>query len=187
MLNLRLLPEYLLRGTKRVKLFDKVGLKAEETAFAIKRGGSYEGWGIELIDVNSSNIQAINSKGEIHDLSDENPMIGLRPIINYSEIKKSITNKIYNEQGVLEVEYGEYPQSLVDLDNDSQYKIEQALELGKLGETGKTYTICVKEVDYSNKEPKFKSNSEKNDFVTLKEYISEDGKNMLKKVAFGIM
>lgn len=39
--------------------------------------------------------------------------IGIRPVINYSEIADLANNKIINEYGVLEVEYGEYPQTIV--------------------------------------------------------------------------
>ena len=55
--------------------------------------------------------------------------------------------------GILEVEYGYYPQKAVS--KDMQLKLEQALKSGRLSRTGKGYTTDSKRYDYDGKfEPK---------------------------------
>lgn len=63
--------------------------------------------------------------------------VGVRPAITYSAIANDSANKVRVSTGVLEVEYGEYPQYLV---NDRLAKILENKYLnGTLNKTGKIY------------------------------------------------
>lgn len=64
--------------------------------------------------------------------------IGARPAINFSEIEPYVTKKRVNNIGILEVEYGEYPQFIEDIDISK--KLENLYIQQKLSETGKEYT-----------------------------------------------
>ena len=63
---------------------------------------------------------------------------GIRPVLSYAKIKDDISNEIINEDGIKEVEYGEYPQYVVN--KKLQDELEELYENNKLIETGKTYT-----------------------------------------------
>ena len=64
--------------------------------------------------------------------------VGARPVIPYSEISSMCSEPVRRENGVLEVEYGEYPQMVVD--EGYSVELERAYNNGGLRTTGKTYT-----------------------------------------------
>ena len=67
---------------------------------------------------------------------------GIKPAIVYSEIKEEATNKEINPFDILQVEYGEYPQTAVN--PEMNYKLETYYQDKKLNRTGKHYmTIDV--------------------------------------------
>lgn len=64
--------------------------------------------------------------------------LGIRPILSYSDISDLPSDKISKKDGILELEYGEYPQMVVSklLANT----LNEELLNGNLKETGKKYT-----------------------------------------------
>ena len=67
--------------------------------------------------------------------------IGARPCISYSSIKNTSSNMTTGYGGVKEVEFGEYPQTLVS--RKTYYKLEMKYKsnFSKMSKTGKVYTI----------------------------------------------
>jgi len=63
---------------------------------------------------------------------------GIRPVLSYSNLSDISTNSVIGKSGVLEVEYGEYPQYAVDLSLGRT--LESEFSESRLKKTGKTYT-----------------------------------------------
>ena len=64
---------------------------------------------------------------------------GIRPVIKYSSISSSCSNKKKNVSGVLEVQYGEYPQTVET--QDISEILESKFNMLDLSKTGAKYTI----------------------------------------------
>ena len=64
---------------------------------------------------------------------------GGRPVLSYSKISSFCSNKVRNENGILVVEFGEYPQTIVS--EKFALILESIYLKGKLKQTGKSYTI----------------------------------------------
>jgi len=75
-------------------------------------------------------------KDKVHFMEDEN--CGGRPAIKYSQIKDLATNVIKNSNNVIEVEYGEYPQTIASEEVASELELLYKTKL--LLKTGKKYT-----------------------------------------------
>ena len=67
---------------------------------------------------------------------------GSRPALPFSSIQKISTNVVSGNDGIKEVEFGEYPQMSASW--DEQEILEDLYNLGSLNKTGKTYTIDSK-------------------------------------------
>ena len=63
---------------------------------------------------------------------------GARPALPYSSIQSISSNGVRGKSGIKEIEYGEYPQWIVDENYSSE--LESAYNNGNLRTTGKTYT-----------------------------------------------
>ena len=72
--------------------------------------------------------------------------IGARPVVTYSEIKAKILGQEINPNGVKEVEYGYYPQWIVD--EYTSKRLEELYNSGKAELTGRCYT--ADKVSYLN-------------------------------------
>lgn len=65
--------------------------------------------------------------------------IGIRPVINYSDINKYVKEKRITDKNVLEVDYGEYPQTICD--KKLELQLEQMYKENAIQKTEKKYTI----------------------------------------------
>lgn len=84
--------------------------------------------------------------------------VGARPVLPYSLISSIATNNVRKSNGILEVEYGEYPQTVV---SKSLSKIlEKAYLEGTLNKTGNTYTTDCSFNDDSRTEFQVRSHTE---------------------------
>ena len=61
--------------------------------------------------------------------------LAIRPVLSYETLP---SDAIKNEEGLLEVEYGEYPQNVVDA--SLEHELDWAFQSNKMVKTGKTYT-----------------------------------------------
>jgi len=165
-------------------IFDNYGTQAVITDFSILLGGCVDDYtingSVNLEDrvgwywtksKNENYVCSVDNEGDLFDDDNEERSTGARPAINYSIIKHNISNAVRGVDGVLRVEYGEYPQKAVD--ENMQEKLEKAFTYRVLKETGKTYTTDSQKYDaYSSK---FKPQ-------TLKEYEYE-GKKYVRVIA----
>ena len=71
-----------------------------------------------------------------------NIFIGIRPVLKYSDLKESITDKKLSDKEVLEVHFGEYPQTVCD--DKIRFELEKAYRDGSLMKSGKKYTVNSK-------------------------------------------
>ena len=165
-------------GENRLSIFTKTNNKALMTDFAGLLGcESYGGKRVDDPEIKSWLIQSASyGRYWVKDRSfDGNALtacgscessrryIGARPTISYSSICDYVSNKHINKDGVLEVEYGEYPQWVAPV--ELQEQLNEALDAGNLELTGKTYTIDSTEV--KNVSQKFKPQ-------ILEEYVQKE-------------
>ena len=136
--------------TDQLEILKKYRIKSEITDFSIMLGGRVDldcytwvgntrknriGWWW----TKSGFFYAISSVyygSEVGNINDRD--IGARPAIPYSGISSMCSEPVRDEYGILEVEYGEYPQMVVD--EGYSVELERAYNNGSLRTTEKTYT-----------------------------------------------
>ncbi len=126
-------------GDNKLDIFNKIEKEARITDFSILLGGYYYPsirTGYYWIKPNSKYI-CIDYYGYGRNENANIRENGIRPVLSYSKIKGNITNENINEDGIKEVEYGEYPQYAVS--KELQEKLEELYENNKLVKTDKTY------------------------------------------------
>lgn len=178
MIKLKLLDAETIRLSS---IFNRMGLDGKETDFSIvrtnKSKNDYIGWVAYDFEPYSLDVLAIGEE-RIFKVSEENPMLGLRPAVRYSDIADLCENPILNKKGVLEIEYGEYPQTKV---SDEEKIILNYMSLtDQLTETGKEYKIFARDVRFSIAEgPRLDESTE--EFLVIKEVVDEDGNKYVKR------
>ena len=79
----------------------------------------------------------------------KNRYLGIRPVIKYSDILDECLNKRLSDKEVIEVEYGEYPQTICD--EKIRLELEKEYKEDKLVKTNKTYVINSTKEPYNTK------------------------------------
>ena len=146
-----------------LKVLKKYGMGAEATdLYTIQKGWSSYNKGEYLTRTKIPNttpyvfrITAGSCIGE-WDIMERS---GVRPILSLSniyEFRQNIKSKIIN--GIKEIEYGEYPQSVVD--EDLEIELENLYQQNNLNKTNKKYTFIQENEnkvyeEYSHKENKY--------------------------------
>lgn len=92
-------------------------------------GGSFKNNGIDFVN----GIDAFGNRSSFFSRSRK---FGVRPAIQYSEIIKDVS-KVKYRPGYIEIEYGEYPQTLAS--KDMSDKLDIAYMNGLIKQTGKSY------------------------------------------------
>lgn len=151
----------------RLDIIRKYGRKASISDFAILLGGEVSSfyytsdgnrlenrtctfWTKSQDGVGSENVNVVQDDGGIWVEGRDNRDTACRPALLPSTTSKIPLNGVRGDSGVLEVQYGEYPQQAVDEFLNSQ--LEDAFKSKKLQETGKTYTTdSERRTDYSFK------------------------------------
>lgn len=113
----------------QLEIFKKRDFKAAITDYAILLGGFvsdqyHSGEGIDLKDRTGNYWIRTDKEGKffvtyfgyINHEETSNENIGVRPITLYSKIKKDCQNSKNAKDGILELEYGQYPQNAVPKD-----------------------------------------------------------------------
>ena len=159
-MNLKILTEF----DYDLKLFREVDTKT--TDFAKREGMEYEGWCVEEVDCNGAIASIYENDGKIEYINRFYPYIGIRPAVNYNEIAEQAKVIKEYDNGLKEVEYGEYPQE--EVMEALQEKLNQDLIDGQLEKTGKEYTI------YNNDE-------QNPDTIKLIEVKDKDGNKYVNK------
>lgn len=135
-------------GNTKLEIFEKNKeiKKSKATDFSILLGAS-----VDKLQNGSywcQNCKSILADGRFAKLvmpSEHN--YGVRLIVPYSDIENDLTNKLKRTDDILEVEYGEYPQSVCPL--YLSFILEKEYLDGLLKETGKIYTIDS-EINHEN-------------------------------------
>ncbi|MBR3209370.1 MAG: hypothetical protein IKF82_03785 [Bacilli bacterium] len=140
-------------GKQKIDVIKKMGTKCAVTDFAILLGAvvsrgirmdddnSLKGRTTEWYLLSSNNVLDVNSvamfDGFLWTYANERSG-GIRPVLPYADIPGVLKKAKRNNQGVLEVEYGEYPQYAPGF--DIQRTLADEFSKGTLRKTGKTYT-----------------------------------------------
>lgn len=155
-------------GQNQLNFFEKYGTRCVATDFAILLGCSsslYErnnkkykvGTWWTKSNFNDFSAFAINECGKVQDQYVDIINIGGRPALSYSSIKFS-SKIVRNKYNIKEVEYGEYPQTVVN--EDYSRELEWAYNNRSLRITGKDYTTNSQYFIGSNKVFSPKTNTE---------------------------
>ena len=112
-------------------------VKEESTSFAINRGNKYKGWAIVMEENYQRYPGVYQPDGTIAKLKPGSINMGIRLLTGYNETKNKAKNKKDLGSGFVEVEYGEYPQDIVDI--DKQTSLDYDLLNARLTATGKEY------------------------------------------------
>ena len=157
MKELTILTREQIYGKDRLEIFEKYGEESAITDYAILQGGYYHynnftkegkelknrtGWYWTKTEYEKTSYEKkviiIDDSGEERCSGIFKRNVGIRPIVSFSEIKNKINSYKINKFGVKEVEYGEYPQTIVS--EEASKNLNHALSRNLLKETGKTYT-----------------------------------------------
>ena len=127
MLDFTFLTEEQVFGANRLDIIRKRGAKCELTDFSIFSGGHGTGkpynngeqaeddvacwWWLKT--PYSKSVRTVLSFGSLHWNICYEGSGGARPAVSYSSISSLASNKVRGLDGILEVEYGEYPQTIV--------------------------------------------------------------------------
>ena len=153
MLDLTFLTEEQIFGDNKLEILKKYGTRCAITDFSILLGGfvsldSYtsEGntrkdrtgwWWTKSSDGgNAARVVNGDGNGDWYNVCIRNG--GARPALPYSSIQSISSNGVRGKSGIKEIEYGEYPQTIVDENYSSE--LESAYNNRNLRTTGKTYT-----------------------------------------------
>ena len=152
MLDLTFLTKEQIFGDNKLEILKKYGTRCVITDFSILLGG-YVSW-----DYYTSEGKTLKNRAgwwwtKSSDGDDAHAVYtngsrfwdrvykrggGARPALPYSSIQSIFLNGVRGKSGIKEIEYGEYPQTIVDENYSSE--LESAYNNGNLRTTGKTYT-----------------------------------------------
>ena len=139
-------------GDNQLDIIKKYGTRCAITDFSILLGG-FVSEIYYTIEGNSRNnltsrwwtktpydndARVVGMDGAIYSTEVSRRCDGARPALPYSSISSISSNKVRGRNGILEVEYGEYPQTIVS--EDFARTLERAYSNRTINQTGKSYT-----------------------------------------------
>lgn len=147
-------------GDGKLDILKRYGTECAITDFSILLGGygsyffnPYEGkpertgnWWTKTTYGNGVRLVSVHGNSFVYYANEYTP--GARPALSYSSIKSFSSKEVINADGIIEVEYGEYPQIIVG--EIYSRELEKAYNNGSLIITGKKYTTdSVRNEDYN--------------------------------------
>ena len=143
MLDFSFLARKQIFGEEKIDVLKKFGLECTTTDFSVLLGGcstskNTSHWWTKTSNKNNKPY-CVDIRGEEGVGSTDMYRCGARPYTLYSSIKDICSNANKLSNGVLEVEYGEYPQTIAS--KEQSEALEYDYILGNLFKTGKSYTI----------------------------------------------
>jgi len=153
MTDFTFLTEEQIFGDDKLDIIKKYGTKAAITDFSILLGGYVSeyyytternsekdrtGWWWTKSSDGDNDARAVSKDGDRGWGSVLRRNVGARPALPYSSISGISSNKVRGRDGILEVEYGEYPQTVVS--EDFARTLERAYSNRTINQTGKSYT-----------------------------------------------
>ena len=162
MSNLTFLTQEQCFESEKLDILQKRGTKAAITDFSILLGGYVSDYNIDSdsslegrtgfywtkSDDGDNDARVVDRDGTRIDNNVNLNYGGARPALPFSSISSIPTNGVSGKRagdGVLEVEYGFYPQKAVS--KDMQERLERAFKSGSLSRTGKNYTADSRRYD----------------------------------------
>lgn len=150
MTDFTLLSENQVFGDENLDILKQYGTKCCITDFAILLGGWENGsyytsdgqrntchWWLNS-PVTEEEISYVSMDGSKRDGRPSNYRVGTRVAIPYTQISANVLNEVRGMNGILEVEYGEYPQTVVS--NELAISLQRAYSDKLINKTGKSYT-----------------------------------------------
>ena len=151
--NFTFLTDEQIFGNNQLDIISRYGTKCAITDFSILLGGyvtSYyytsegnarkdrTGWWWTKSSDGDNDAIVVSKSGDRSWFNVSKRSGGYRPALPYSSIQSISSNGLRGANGIKEIEYGEYPQTIVD-ENYSR-ELERAYNNRSLGTTGKNYT-----------------------------------------------
>ena len=160
MSNMTFLEERQITGSDQLEIFKKYGTKCAITDFSILLGGyasgtyytsegtlmsDRTGWYWTRTDDgdNDALVVLLNGISEYSCVCNRHG--GSRPALPYSSIKSISSNEVRGSSGVIEVKYGEYPQTIIT--EPLAGTLEKIYKSKSLTKTGKKYTTDSQKYD----------------------------------------
>ena len=151
--NFTFLTDEQIFGNNQLDIINRYDTRCAITDFAILSGGcvssnyyTYEGdtreyrtgwWWTKSYNGDNA-MRFVNIKGSGEKTSVDLREGGARPVLPYSSIRSISSNGVRYIDGIKEIEYGEYPQTIVD--KNYSRELDMAYNNGSLRTTGKNYT-----------------------------------------------
>ena len=141
-------------GDNKLNIFERYGTNAAITDFAILLGGFVSNenyyddndsleWRTNFYWTCSNDsygyVHVVTTHGEDSVYNVFECYGGARPVLSYSSIKNLSVNKVIIEEGILEVEYGQYPQKAASQKLQEKLEAEYTFNLEGLKQTNKIY------------------------------------------------
>ena len=184
--NFTFLTEEQIFGDKQLDILKKYGTACAITDFSILLGGYVNndfhtkegntdkdriGWWWTRTDdgYNDARVVYNDGDGDWDEVTDRDG--GARPALPYSSISSIASNKVRGSFGIKEVEYGEYPQTIVDEGYSGE--LERAYNSGNIRTTGKSYT--TDSVEYDEYDDSFRPRSHVEYEYNGRKYIHFEG------------
>ena len=172
--------------SRKLEILEKRGTIAPITDFSILLGGyvsndyyynngylleDRSGWYWTSSDDKDNDARVVTHSGNRRDDSVDLRNGGARPALSYSTIRNIASNGVRGKDGILEVEYGEYPQKVAS--KRLQDELERAYNYNQssIRKTGKTYTTDSR--IYDDYYEKFSAQ-------IIEEYSFDDGKKYVR-------
>ena len=166
--NFTFLTEEQIFGDDQLEILKKYGTTCAITDFSILLGGYHsiglfteegengknrtgEWW--TKTDDGDNDARVVDEFGDVDYNYVSKRGCGARPALPYSSISSISSNAVRGSFGIKEVDYGEYPQTIVDAAFSSE--LERAYKSGCIRRTGKSYT--TDSVDYDDYDTSFKA------------------------------
>ena len=205
MSNFTFLSKEQIIGENQLEILKKYGTRCAITDFSVLLGGATAGYFSEENSKKESeccywwtkSIEPLKKKyrmkspafvyrinvGELSRGIADSCIAGARPVLPYSKIQEMALNGVRDKNGILEVEYGEYPQDIVSKKIDRI--LERAYQNNTINQTGKSYTTKYSDEVfaefYAIKHIEYEYNGKKyiriKGFSNRKEVLS-DGRNI---------
>ena len=173
-------------SSRKLEILEKRGTIAPITDFSILLGGyvsdddyynngnsleDRSGWYWTSSDDKDNDVRGVRFDGSRTHSYVNRRSGGARPALPYSSIRNIASNGVRGRDGILEVEYGEYPQKVAS--KRLQDELERAYNYNQssIRKTGKTYTTD------SRKHDEF---DEKFSAQIIEEYSFDDGKKYVR-------
>ena len=173
-------------SSRKLEILEKRGTIAPITDFSILLGGyvsnnyhynnsnsleNRSGWYWTSSDNKDNDALVVCESGSRGSSNVSMRFGGARPALPYSSIRNISSNGVRGRDGILEVEYGEYPQKVAS--KRLQDELERAYNYNQssIRKTGKTYTT------YSRKNDAY---DEKFNAQVIEEYLFDDGKKYVR-------